>query len=127
MVSELKAEDIFSVTDPKQIGADRINQVSSVPPLQPLPQGGKELPHGNADAGNDSSNVDDAVRTLNDHAQQLRRELQFSVDKHSGRTIITVLDKETRQVIRQIPPEEAINFARRLNDGADLEIVDTYI
>jgi flagellar protein FlaG len=127
MVSELKVEDVFLVADPKQIGAGRINEVSPVKPLQQLPQGGNELPHGNAGAGNSASNIEDAVQALNDHVQQLRRELQFSVDKNSGRTVITVLDKETRQIIRQIPPEDAVNFARRLNEGANLEIVDTYI
>ncbi len=127
MVSEFKTEDIISVADPRQFGAGRVNEISPVEPLQNLPQGGKELPPGNARADHGVHDVADAVKTLNVHVQQLRRELQFSVDENSGRTVIKVLDKETKQVIRQIPPEDAINFARRLDDGADLEIVNTYI
>jgi flagellar protein FlaG len=115
------------VADPRQTGVGKISAIASVKPLQELPQGGKELPQGKASADDAESNIDDAVKALNDHVQQLRRELQFSVDEDSGRTIIKVLDMETKQIIRQIPPEDALNFARRLNEGGDLEIVDTYI
>lgn len=62
--------------------------------------------------------VSEAVRNLNDYVQQLNRTLQFSVDEASGRTIIRVMDAETREVIRQIPPEEVVALARQLETGA---------
>lgn len=40
--------------------------------------------------------------------------LEFSVDKPSGRMVITVIDSETNQVIREIPPEETLRIAARL-------------
>ena len=127
MVTEIKTEELVSVANPRQTGISQISAVSPVKPAQELPQGGKELPQGKSNADQDAQEVDVAVKALNDHVQQYRRELHFSVDENSGRTVIKVLDMETKEIIRQIPPEEALNFARKLNEGADLEIVDTYI
>lgn len=42
-------------------------------------------------------------------------ELQFSVDKESGRTIIKVTDPATNEVIRQIPSEEALRLNKELD------------
>ena len=62
--------------------------------------------------------VSEVVSSLNDYVQQVNRTLQFSVDETSGRTIIKVMDAETREVIRQIPPEEVVALARHLDEGA---------
>jgi flagellar protein FlaG len=42
------------------------------------------------------------------------RELQFSVDQETGRTVITVRDPSTGEVIRQIPDIEAVRIAQAL-------------
>lgn len=41
--------------------------------------------------------------------------LEFSVDQDSGRTIVRVVDVETKDVIRQIPNEEALAIAKSLD------------
>ena len=41
--------------------------------------------------------------------------LQFSVDEDTGRTVVSVIDSETRQVVRQIPSEEVMRMARALD------------
>ena len=53
------------------------------------------------------------VDNLNQYAQSLKRNLQFSVDEESDRTVIRVVDSETKQVIRQIPSEEMLSISRR--------------
>ncbi|HKK13628.1 MAG TPA: flagellar protein FlaG [Gammaproteobacteria bacterium] len=70
--------------------------------------GGQSLPQ----AG--SADVHQAVSRLNDHIQKLNRELQFSVDKASGRTIIKVVDPKTKEVVREIPPKEVLALARAI-------------
>lgn len=42
-------------------------------------------------------------------------ELQFSVDKDSGRTIIKVTDPATNELIRQIPAEEVLRLSKELD------------
>lgn len=43
------------------------------------------------------------------------RSLEFSVDEHEGQTIVKVIDKENKDVIRQIPSEEFIKMAQRID------------
>ena len=40
--------------------------------------------------------------------------LQFSVHGPSGRTVVRVVDKETQELIREIPPEEFLSLAARV-------------
>ena len=42
--------------------------------------------------------------------------LHFSVHDATGRTMIRVVDKETEKLIREIPPEEFLNLAARLDE-----------
>ena len=84
------------------------------------------VPARQKDAAVDASVLDEAVQNLNDHVQTVNRELQFSVDKDSGKTVIKVIDKETHEVIRQIPGEEALNVAKRLNEGGELALFSSY-
>lgn len=60
--------------------------------------------------------VAETVANLNDYMQDIRRSLQFSMDEESGRTIITVIDAETKEVIRQIPSDEVLALVRRLKE-----------
>ena len=60
-----------------------------------------------------------AVSNINDYVQNLQRSLQFTVDEVSGKDIVTVLDKDTDEVIRQYPSEEVLEIARRLKEEKD--------
>ncbi len=44
---------------------------------------------------------------LNLASETIGRDLRFQVDMNSGRSVIQVLDRETGEIIRQIPPEDA--------------------
>ena len=43
-----------------------------------------------------------------------QRSLSFHIDKGSGRTVITVVDAATNEVVRQIPAEEVLALSRAL-------------
>lgn len=74
----------------------------------------------------DAAKVEQAVNQVNQFVQKLSRDLQFTVDDDSGRTVIKVLDTETKEVIRQIPPEELLRIATYLTDshGSSLLLKD---
>jgi flagellar protein FlaG len=65
----------------------------------------------------DAETLESAVKDIVADAQNRQRSLQFSVDKSSGRTIITVIDRETAEVIRQIPSEEVLTLAAQMRRG----------
>jgi flagellar protein FlaG len=57
-----------------------------------------------------------AVADLRDAVEPLARDLQFSVDKDTGRTVVKIIDSSTDKVIRQIPSEEALAIAKDLGE-----------
>lgn len=78
---------------------------------------GKELPQvteTQAELGADK--VRDAVSRINEYAQQTERTLDFKLDETSGKTVISVYDKTSSELIRQIPSELALELAQKLND-----------
>jgi flagellar protein FlaG len=64
--------------------------------------------------------VERAVQRLNELMSDSQRSLRFQVDELSGRTEITVLDAETKQVVRQIPSPEWLEVVRRLEQAGAL-------
>lgn len=60
----------------------------------------------------DLAKVKAAITRLNVHAQNLQRTLSFSIDDATGRTVIRVYDTETKELIREIPPDETIRMAQ---------------
>lgn len=87
------------------------------PPVQVA--GGRELPRREI-AEVQEKDLSDVVRSLNDYAQSVKRDLHFSIDQASGRTVITVRDSDSEDVIRQIPPESALALASYLSSEGRL-------
>lgn len=60
--------------------------------------------------------LDKAVGKTNDFLRaQTTLNVQFSVDKDTSRTIVKVVDVSTKEVVRQIPTEDAIDIAKSLD------------
>jgi flagellar protein FlaG len=72
----------------------------------------------------DAKMLEKAVKDLSESAQNTQRSLQFSIDESSGRTVIKVVDKITQEVIRQIPEEEVLALAARLEKGTGRLVQD---
>lgn len=68
--------------------------------------------------------VRDAVQRANDTVQVLRSNLQFTVDETTGIDVVKFIDVKTKEVIRQIPSEEMLALARRLDELKGLLIKD---
>ena len=58
------------------------------------------------------------MSNITDYVQSISRDLQFKIDEHVGSTVVTVLDHETQEVIRQIPSEEVVAMARHIAEQA---------
>jgi len=123
MASDSNSSEISSVNTPKILG---VNKVEPVPITNSLPDGGKRLPFNEEKTQAPKQSVEDAVKDINDHVQLTHRELQFTIDEASGKTVIKVIDSQTKELIRQIPGEEAISVAKKLSEGANLEIFNSY-
>ena len=60
--------------------------------------------------------MQEAISRINEYVQQSERTLDFQLDESSGETIIRVYDKQSEELIRQIPSELALELAQKLND-----------
>lgn len=61
--------------------------------------------------------LQEAAEKMRDFALNMDRNLEFNVDKDSGRMVIKVIDPETEEVVRQIPHEDALSIAKSLEKG----------
>jgi flagellar protein FlaG len=60
--------------------------------------------------------VKSAVEDLNNALQNLNVKRQFEVDKEVDKVIVKVIDSEQKEVIRQIPSEEAIKLSKNIKE-----------
>lgn len=73
----------------------------------------------------DSEQLQQAMDKIRDSIPPVARNLRFSVDEDTGRTVVKVVDPSTDEVIRQIPSEEVLAIAKDLeNFSAGLLLKD---
>lgn len=100
-------------------------------PAAPAAEGGTIRPSPGAEPGKDlpvrqppeapDPDLSGVVESLNDYLQSVRRDLRFSVDDATGRTVITVLHSDSKEVIREIPPESVQALAAYLRSEGFLD------
>ena len=80
------------------------------PAARVAPQVGKVAPEAGNQAPAEPKEQPDMqaiAAKLNVASQSIGRDLRFKVDMNSGNSVIQVLDRETGEIIREIPPEKA--------------------
>ena len=60
--------------------------------------------------------IEAVAERLDRYIKSVNRSLEFRVDSPSGRTVISVRDADTGELIRQIPNEEVLRFAQMTED-----------
>lgn len=106
-----------------EVAQPRLDTAASAPETAPAEQPSLRLP------GSQSANphetaaaeLEQVVEKMNKAVQGFNQALQFEVTK-SNRIIIRVLDKNTGEIIRQIPPEELMDTFKRMEDALGLLI-----
>lgn len=66
--------------------------------------------------------IKDAISRANNKLKSHRTKCEFSYHEETKRVSIKVLDKETEEVIREIPPEETLEMIERMMELAGLLI-----
>ena len=62
----------------------------------------------------DNESLRKLVERANQQYHSRSISLNFAVDEEAGRTVITVIDKNTEKPIRQIPPDEILALIRNI-------------
>ncbi|WP_402719203.1 flagellar protein FlaG [Janthinobacterium rivuli] len=61
--------------------------------------------------------LDKAVSELNQSSHMKTQGLEFSIDEDSQRTVVKVIDQETKEVLRQIPTREALELSKTFDSA----------
>ena len=65
----------------------------------------------------DVNAVNEAVAKINGALHEMRREeRQFQVDEDLGKLVVKIINSDTRELVRQIPTEEALALSKRMQD-----------
>ncbi len=73
----------------------------------------------------DEQQVTNALKSINEVLKARSPDLEFSVDSDSKRSIVKVVDKNTQEVIRQMPTKEALEIAKALDRLQSMLIRET--
>lgn len=75
--------------------------------------GGEQSANQNRQGG--SLSVEQAVERLKQFVATADADINFAIDGNSGVSVVKIVDRSTKDVIRQIPSEEAISLAMALD------------
>ena len=64
--------------------------------------------------------VTEAISKVEAFMQDNQRTLNFEMAEKDNRVIITVIDQETKEVIRQIPPDDLVRMSDAIKNGDSL-------
>ena len=59
--------------------------------------------------------LEEAAKAFREYLKGLPADLQYSMDEETGTVVFKVVNPLTKEVIRQYPPEELLEVARRLS------------
>ena len=59
--------------------------------------------------------LESSVAKIQQFVSATTSDVQFSIDKDSGSTVVKVIDRNTKEVIRQIPSQEMLDMAKALD------------
>ena len=97
---------------PARTPAPTVQTINGEAAGKTAPVAGQQLPPPEPPVS--AADVERAVQRFRDLVSETQRTLRFQVDELSGRTVITVLDAETNEVVRQIPSPEFLAVVRHL-------------
>lgn len=98
-----------------------------LPPEEAVQTSGSAQNGGSNSSSSNQKDLNEVVAQVQDHVQNIRRQLNFVVNNDIGKTVIQVTDSETHEVIRQIPSEEFIEIAKALEKTQSLLMKKTEV
>lgn len=93
-------------------------------PSFPQPTTAAEATQAQQPAATSAEDVKRAAQKLETFMQSMNRYLEFRVDEDSGRTVVTVKDRNTGEILRQIPSEEVMRLAHNLGGKTPTALVN---
>jgi flagellar protein FlaG len=97
-----------------QVGAELKSSAPSTPRVDMKPTLPAEIKDEPSQASTDQ--IKQAVEDMNQSMKQQSLGLEFTIDDDTDRSVVKVIDSETKEVIRQFPSQETLQIAKSLDD-----------
>lgn len=91
-------------------GAETPAPQATAPAPAPVAADGQD-----AGASGSAADIAEALETVRTALEPVARNLQFSVDDDTGKTVVRIIDSSTNEVIKQFPSEEILAIARSID------------
>ena len=102
---------LAAATKPPSTDAPAQKRAQSAPASRPVPRAPEPAPAADRSI---QETMEKVAAQLESYLRSVGRSLQFSIDSESGRTVVSVRDSSTGDLIRQIPNAEAMRLAQSL-------------
>ncbi|NMQ27903.1 flagellar protein FlaG [Candidatus Accumulibacter phosphatis] len=73
----------------------------------------------------DSEKLETAIQSVREFVKPTNSNIEFSVDDDSGQLVVKIIDRSTKEVIRQMPSEEMMAIAKTLDSIKGLFVTQT--
>ncbi len=111
-IINLKAVGIQDAALPLKIEKNPVPEVEENPAPPPA-----------EDRANREKKKEEIFNAIADLERFYNRSIRFEIDQESDEVIVKVIDKESGDVIRQIPSEELVELSKKINEY-NLHILD---
>lgn len=110
-VRQSDAEAGRSLTSPEIANAQDLPPTKQTQPVEQLQPGSL------TERALNQQDIEEEVRMVNQRLEEMgKASVHFNVDKESGELVVKVINRETEEVIREIPPEEIRQLKERLSE-----------
>lgn len=123
-ITNIQVGQKFAVSDAQPITVERVKPTADATTntddklLQQVPQNTQGMAEQADKVSTEErvQNIELAVQEVEAFLQVQNRNLAFTVDEGTERSVVTVKDSESGDVIRQIPSDEVLQLAERIKD-----------
>jgi flagellar protein FlaG len=107
MIGKGNEQLAFAVTQRKRSGKEEAVRIAGREAAGPIPG----LP-----SGGEKAYLNEALEKLKTIGDIFNRRLDFEVDEDTNRVIVKVIDTKTDKVIKEIPPEQLVQLAAKIQE-----------
>ena len=73
----------------------------------------------------DREKLEVATQSVRDFVKAVNSNIEFSVNEDTGQLVVRIIDRATKEVIRQMPSEEMLAIAKALDSIKGLFVTQT--
>ena len=111
---EIGAVGNLATPTPRSVDARQLGTTAAITSTKAAPVQTAEAVARTAPAPT-AEQVKQAVSDINKSMQSLSQGIEFSIDTDSKQNIVKVIDPQTKEVLRQMPTQEALEIAKALD------------